>query len=120
MWDVPCYVSTSHITAICVRVHLLLSQASAKQLNDKSAKAKAGALLLLQQLVAVQSDSMQSQIGLLLPALIAILKVRANGWGSPLRVLKHASEIRPTGCSNLQNVMLAAVHCRTRAAQQLQ
>jgi hypothetical protein len=54
----------------------LLAQASAKQLNDKSAKAKAGALLLLQQLVAVQSDSMQSQISLLLPALIAILNVR--------------------------------------------
>ena len=68
----------SHITANGGLVLVLLSQASAKQLNDKSAKAKAGALLLLQQLVAVQSDSMQSQIGLLLPALIAILNVRAN------------------------------------------
>lgn len=76
--DLPCCVSMSHITANGGLVLVLLSQASAKQLNDKSAKAKAGALLLLQQLVAVQSDSMQSQIGLLLPALVAILNVRAN------------------------------------------
>lgn len=51
-------------------------KAAAKQLGDKSVKAKAGALQLLQQLVGVQPDSMQSHIALLQPALVAILNVR--------------------------------------------
>lgn len=45
-----------------------------KQLTDKSGKAKAGALQMLQTLVAVVPDCTSSQLGSLLPCLAAILE----------------------------------------------
>lgn len=100
-------------------------QSSAEQLNDKSAKAKAGALQLLQQLVAVQSDSMQSHVGLLLPALIAILNVsRVQKF-----IMSCDAEKNVTCClqccmyahRNRQHaLMFSAVLCRTRAARRRQ
>lgn len=53
-------------------------KAAAQQLGDKSVKTRTGALQLLQELVAIQPDSMQAHVGALLPPLLAILNVSAS------------------------------------------
>lgn len=58
-------------------------KAAAQQLGDKSVKTRTGALQLLQELVAIQPDSMQAHVGALLPPLLAILNVSASPPPSP-------------------------------------
>jgi hypothetical protein len=73
-----------------------------KQLTDRSGKAKAGALQMLQTLVAVVPDCTSSQLGSLLPCLAAILEVAPPVRPDPpVQCVKTSTSLSFFGCASM-------------------